>query len=548
MRAFSFSHNQKKLLAGICTLGAVLASSSAYAGFEWVPVPQQPQVQSAPPAVPAQPVAAEPLAPSSAAEQSSAASAQPVYQPSDLTPLPGETPNTPVIHTLYPAQPKASSSSEAMVAAEAAPVDPSVMQHRVVLPSDAPESAKGAVVEEAVDQAVSEPVEVAKVQDSPASIPQEEIVFEAPADKTPVMPMVQDAAPVSEPSAVVQEIAVEEASEQAPAVSEAAISEEIILFNEPVVQSEAEPAAGDAGLIINPFPQQQMANAEAALSPLEPAGADELQIAEAVGDAPMASVEGFGSDMPLALALRQVVPAAYSFSFGPGVNPGVRVSWSGGKPWGEVVQDMVAPLGLAVRIQERRVHISSAEGVQSMNDAPVVPEGNRGQSLQLSASQSLSVEEAVKSVDAGEDDVRRDAIQDPGEAPSEQPAQTQAALLGEEESDQDVATLEADAQMAAALEPAAGDARADVEPVYQARKGDSLKQTFDDWGRRSNVEVIWQASHDYQIDSDIAAGGGFEEALKSALSSLGEAGDAPMVEFLSRPGQPSRLIVNDQSS
>ena len=50
--------------------------------------------------------------------------------------------------------------------------------------------------------------------------------------------------------------------------------------------------------------------------------------------------EGFGSEIPLAMALRQVVPADYAFSFGNGVNPGYRISWNGGKPWNEVVFDL----------------------------------------------------------------------------------------------------------------------------------------------------------------------------------------------------------------
>jgi hypothetical protein len=69
---------------------------------------------------------------------------------------------------------------------------------------------------------------------------------------------------------------------------------------------------------------------------------------------------GFGSDMPLAMALRQVVPAEYSFSFGQNVNPGERVSWNGGKPWNDVVSDMVMPLNLKASVRGRTVYIEHA--------------------------------------------------------------------------------------------------------------------------------------------------------------------------------------------
>jgi hypothetical protein len=71
-------------------------------------------------------------------------------------------------------------------------------------------------------------------------------------------------------------------------------------------------------------------------------------------------VEGFGSDMPLALALRQVAPPNYAFAFGNGVNPGYRVTWNGGKPWNEVVTEMVQPLNFRAQIHNNTIYITPA--------------------------------------------------------------------------------------------------------------------------------------------------------------------------------------------
>jgi Toxin co-regulated pilus biosynthesis protein Q len=54
------------------------------------------------------------------------------------------------------------------------------------------------------------------------------------------------------------------------------------------------------------------------------------------------ALEGFGNDVPLAIALQQIAPAGYRFSFGAGVNPGTNVSWKGGKPWEQVLQDTLS--------------------------------------------------------------------------------------------------------------------------------------------------------------------------------------------------------------
>ena len=44
-------------------------------------------------------------------------------------------------------------------------------------------------------------------------------------------------------------------------------------------------------------------------------------------------VSGFGSDMPLNMALQQVVPQQYKISLSPDVNGAKHVSWRGDRPW-----------------------------------------------------------------------------------------------------------------------------------------------------------------------------------------------------------------------
>ena len=72
------------------------------------------------------------------------------------------------------------------------------------------------------------------------------------------------------------------------------------------------------------------------------------------------TIQGFGFDMPLALALTQVIPPSYALAFSHGVNPGTIVSWEGGKPWNEVLQDMLQSAGLTAYIQGQVVTVSGA--------------------------------------------------------------------------------------------------------------------------------------------------------------------------------------------
>lgn len=70
---------------------------------------------------------------------------------------------------------------------------------------------------------------------------------------------------------------------------------------------------------------------------------------------------GFGNDLPLALALSQVIPGDYALFFETKVDAEkTNVSWQGGKPWDQVLQEMLAPLGLRAVIQPNLVMIRGA--------------------------------------------------------------------------------------------------------------------------------------------------------------------------------------------
>lgn len=82
-------------------------------------------------------------------------------------------------------------------------------------------------------------------------------------------------------------------------------------------------------------------------------------------------IDGFGHDMPLALALRQIVPTSYAFSFDREINPGQRIDWNGGKAWDQVLDEALAPHGLKATITAGVVRISSAASVTQ--PVPVAP-------------------------------------------------------------------------------------------------------------------------------------------------------------------------------
>ena len=86
--------------------------------------------------------------------------------------------------------------------------------------------------------------------------------------------------------------------------------------------------------------------------------ASKVKQATAASAHPRAAIaQGFGSDVPLDFAVRQIVPAGFEVAFGPSVDADARVDWRGGKPWAAALADAVRPMGLAVAVHARRVDI-----------------------------------------------------------------------------------------------------------------------------------------------------------------------------------------------
>ena len=89
---------------------------------------------------------------------------------------------------------------------------------------------------------------------------------------------------------------------------------------------------------------------------------DNLQADEAGQPVPRRSrfplARGFGHQVPVSFATRQIVPHTTVIRFGPGVDLDALVTWSGGRPWNRVLASAVRPLRLRVTTTTNAVVIS----------------------------------------------------------------------------------------------------------------------------------------------------------------------------------------------
>lgn len=71
--------------------------------------------------------------------------------------------------------------------------------------------------------------------------------------------------------------------------------------------------------------------------------------------------DGFGKDVPLKVALLQILPPTLTAQFSQGVDAEQVVDWSGGKPWQTVLRDVVQPLHLHATVSGSMVRIDLAQ-------------------------------------------------------------------------------------------------------------------------------------------------------------------------------------------
>ncbi len=212
-------------------------------------------------------------------------------------------------------------------------------------------------------------------------------------------------------------------------------------------------------------------------------------------------LRGFASNVPLAVALRQILPADYSFTTAQGINLGVLVSWKGGQPWRATLRDVLQSANLSSREQDKTVSIIAAADVGAAAPLPTVQPEADNQPLPLRATEPSMV--AMDSV--------------PEVAPQ---------FL--------------------AVPPA----QAPVADSWLASRGDTLRKVLEDWCRKANVEISWQAEYDYPLQTSISLEGTFEDVVRKLLIGFQEAQPQPVAELHSNQaaGGASVLVVQTRGN
>lgn len=204
--------------------------------------------------------------------------------------------------------------------------------------------------------------------------------------------------------------------------------------------------------------------------------------------------QGFGKDVPLALALRQIVPADFGYAVQNNANLGLRVDWSGNKPWDEVLNAAIKKYNLEAVIIQKTVLIKEIgapiETPKRKETAPPVELEQKSEMIREDETITQNVSENAKQKPTSLTSVSK----------------------------------------------------------WKAEEGEELYPVMVQWCNAAGVKLLWNAKEKYEISEDIEVNGNFENAVQKVLMTFKGQSKRPVGMFKANdPKGKAVLSVNDSA-
>lgn len=221
-------------------------------------------------------------------------------------------------------------------------------------------------------------------------------------------------------------------------------------------------------------------------------------------------IEGFGRDLPLVMAVRQIVPEGYGYAFAEGTPLNETVSWEGGRAWDQVLYEVLNPLGYKAKVNNKLVSVMPISVARLSAAATYVD--------QPTAVTPAPVVKAQAQAPAFE-------LVAPTVAPVAVP--TPAASLPN-----------------GLLQTVAYQSNTMTSSVWTAGRDMTLRQILEKWSNRAGVDMYWSSEFDYPVSSAVNIQGTFEEAVQTLLKGLADAQPKPLGRLHPNlPNGPAVLVI-----
>ena len=137
----------------------------------------------------------------------------------------------------------------------------------------------------------------------------------------------------------------------------------------PPVPAESVPVENVESQTLPPPGTFAEAEGEQETSPAQQAEDQPVELVETTAEDQGPVLEGFGKEIPLAIALRDIVPPQFAYSFAEERFAGLIVSWRGGKSWHDVLNETLANHGLTSTKAGNAIIIETIEAAKARQDA-----------------------------------------------------------------------------------------------------------------------------------------------------------------------------------
>lgn len=234
--------------------------------------------------------------------------------------------------------------------------------------------------------------------------------------------------------------------------------------------------------------------------------------------------DGFGKDIPLEMAVQQIIPTGYTHRFGKDADAASLVSWQGGRAWDNVLMSAVAPLGLNVFISDNDVEIATAPA-SSMPSSP--------------PRQAMVMTSGVKVKEAP----RPASLVEP-------PVENWVPPVSGKQARNAMPTLlpAADNMDTMAIVPVVSDLRrgglTGGQKVWEAARGATLRDALAEWSKAAGVELHWSSGYDYPLQAKVRLNGTYKQAVEALLAGLKDAQPRPIGRLHPNlPDGPAVLVI-----
>lgn len=256
---------------------------------------------------------------------------------------------------------------------------------------------------------------------------------------------------------------------------------------------------------------------------------------------------GFGKDLPISTAMKQVVPDGYTYLIDDGITGGKTVSWNGGKPWPQVLNDMVQPLGLTASVDGKIVRITNPSMGATTIAQPQVQLSTQVEPVRLASAPQFNNSNVM--FDTLQSDAGYAPQTSPRRAPLMQaprpPKQVNNApqnIIGSQPREETMVLSSTEPEAIAELEKSV--IPEVTQGQWMAQSGGSLKTVLESWSNLEGVDLFWSADYDYNLIGDVNISGNFEEAVEELLKGFSDAKPKPTGRLHPNlPHGPAVLVI-----